>query len=125
MPGILPHLIAGGGMFITGRYYFKSYFDGDNKTKERLLLAVVCLSFGLLPDVFLGIYYMAHVLPLEVLLSYHNFTQLILLPLTIVLLLILTYRIDIKNGPVWIMGLWSILLHILMDFYIPGFNMWI
>ena len=76
MPGVLLHVMAGSTMFIIGRYYFKSYFDGDNKTRERLLLAVVCLSFSLLPDFFLGIYYMTHILPYEILLSYHYFAQL-------------------------------------------------
>jgi len=57
MPGAIPHLIAGSAMFIIGRYYFKNYFDGDDKTKERFLLLFVCLSFTFIPDFFLILYY--------------------------------------------------------------------
>lgn len=118
MPGILPHLIAGCTMFIIGRYYFKSYFDGDNKTKELLLLAVTCLSFSIIPDFFLGIYHTTHILPYDMLLPYHVFAHLVFSPIAIIVLLILKYRINTKRGPIWVMGLWSIILHITMDLFI-------
>lgn len=118
MPGLLLHLIAGCAMFVIGKYYFKSYFDGGNKTKERLLLAIVCLSFSIIPDFFLGIYYTTHVLPFKILLQYHNLLHIIISPMAIVVFLILGYLIDTKRGPIWVMGLWSIILHITMDLFI-------
>ena len=118
MPGILPHVIAGCAMFIIGRYYYRSYFDGDNKTKKLLLLAFVCLSFSFIPDFFLGIYYTTHILSRCTLIPYHNFTHAALIPIAIVALLII-YLINPKGKPVWVMGLWSIIIHIAMDFFIP------
>ena len=104
MPGVLVHLIAGSAMFFIGRYYFKNYFDGDHKKKERLLLAAVCLSFSLLPDFFLGIYYTTHILPFNFLVPYHIFTHLIFSPIAIAVLLILKYLVDTKREPVWVCG---------------------
>jgi len=125
MPGALPHLIAGCAMYITGRYYFRSYFDGDDKVKERLLLLFICLSFSLIPDFLLVIYYTTHVLPLEILFPYHDFVHIIAGPIAIVALLILKYGVDIERKPVWIMGMWSILLHITMDLFLPHNGVWI
>jgi len=125
MPGAIPHLIAASAMFIVGRYYFKRYFDGNDKAKERLLLAVVCLLFSVIPDFFLIIYYTTYMLPFDVLLPYHDFAHLIFSPIAIVSLLLLKYRVDVKRGPIWIMGLWCIMLHIAMDIAIPEFGVWI
>ena len=115
MPGAIPHLIAGSIMFIIGRYYFKSYFD----KKDKILLAIVCLIFSCLPDSFLAIYYTTHILSFEELLQYHILAHIIFTPLAVVGLLILRYMMDVKRKPVWIMGLWCILLHIVMDMFIP------
>lgn len=119
MPGVIPHLIAGSLMFIIGSYYFKNYFDDNNKTQKLFLLLVVCLSFSLLPDFFLIIYYSTYILPIEVLLEYHNFVFLISGPIAIVGLVILKFGTNIKTKPIWIMGLWCILLHIIMDLLLP------
>lgn len=125
MPGAIPHLIAGSLMFIIGRYYFKSYFDGDNKIKKQFLLLVICLSFSVLPDFLLIIHYTTYIFPIEVFLPYHNFVFLISGPIAIVALLILKYGVDIETKPVWIMGMWSILLHISMDLFLPHNTVWI
>ena len=66
MPGFLPHLIAGSALFVVGRFCFKKYFD--NKLKEQIILLVVCLSFSLIPDFFLGLYYTTHAFPFSLLL---------------------------------------------------------
>ena len=124
MPGALPHLIAGCTMYIIGRYYFKSYFDKNNKTKEKLLLAVVCLSFSFIPDVFAIIYHTTYILPFGILIQYHILAHLIFTPTAITILLILKYRVDTKKGPIWIMGLWCILLHIIMDLLIQETSVW-
>jgi len=125
MPGMIPHLIAGSAMSITGRYYFKSYFDGNDKVKERLLLFVVCLSFTFIPDFFLIIHYTTHILSFEAALPYHNFTLFVSAPIAIGGLVILKIWDNVKRKPVWIIGLWCILLHVVMDLFIGESGVWI
>jgi hypothetical protein len=125
MPGFLPHLIAGCAMFIIGRYYFKSYFDESEKAKKLFLLAVVCLSFSFIPDFFLIIYYTTHVLSFCDFLPYHDLLFFISGPIAIIGLLILKFGVDIKTKPVWIMGMWCILLHVTIDLFIPDMSVWI
>jgi len=125
MPGALLHLIAGCVMFIVGRFYFKNYFDGYDKTKERFLLAIVCISFSLLNDFGLIIYYTTHILPFETFLQYHDFVFLISAPIAIGGLVILKFWGNIKRKPIWIMGLWCILLHIAMDLFIQESGVWL
>ena len=124
MPGAIPHLIAGSAMFIIGRYYFKSYFDGDDKAKERFLLLFVCLSFTFIPDFFLIIYYTTKIFSFETALLYHDFVFIIVGPIAIFFLLLLKFGIKVKTKPVWIMGLWCIILHLIMDFFIPDNGIW-
>ena len=119
MPGVFVHLMTGSAMFFIGRYYFKNYFDDEHKKKERLLLGAVCLSFSLIPDFFLGIYYTTHILPFDFLVEYHIFSHLIFSPIAIAILLILKYLVNTNREPVWIMGLWCVVLHIVMDLFIP------
>jgi len=115
MPGVITHIIAGSIMSIIGRYYYKSFFDGSNKINERVLLVIVCLSFSCIPDFPLAIYYTTHILPFETLVVYHNFVHIVFSPIAIVVLVVLKYRIATKNEPIWIMGLWCIIIHIIMD----------
>ena len=113
MPGVLVHLIAGSAMFFIGRYYFKNYFDNDHN--KQLLLVITCLSFSFLPDIFLGIYYTTHILPREVLVTYHTIAHILFCPIAFVILLLM--RSDEKRKPLWAMGLWSIILHLSMDLF--------
>jgi hypothetical protein len=122
MPGIIPHLIAGSILFVIGRYYFRNYFEGEHKTKEQLLLAGACLFFSILPDVFLGVYYTTHLLPFRTASFLHSFTHVVLSPLVIIVLILLIYRVDLKRRSIWIMGVWSISLHLTMDFIIHVIN---
>lgn len=125
MPGVISHLIAGSIIGVIGRYYFKNYFDGDNKIGERVFLAIVCLSFSCIPDFPLAIYYSTHILPFETLLLYHNIVHVIFTPLAIGAFVVLKYWIDTKNEPIWITGLWCIIVHIIMDIIIPEHGIWI
>jgi len=118
MPGAIPHLIAGFSMIGIGRYYFKSYFDDDYKSKKLKLLVFTCLLFSFIPDFVLIIYYTTYILPFNTMCSYHTLVHLFLVPITIVLLFAIKYKTEIKSKPIWIMGMWSILLHITMDFLI-------
>jgi len=121
MPGLIPHLITGSVVYIIGRYFFRTYFKGDQKLKKELLLAVVCLTFSLLPDFFLGIYYLTHLEPASVLMPYQIFTHLILTPVAIGVLLLL-FLFDMKRRPIWITGASVLILHIIMDVLITETN---
>jgi len=125
MPGALIHLAAGATMFLIGRFYFKNFFEENNKIKENIILLFTCLFFSLIPDFFLIIYYTTYIEPYEVLLTYHNFVLIISGPIAISALLILKYKINLKRKPILIMGLWCILLHITMDVFIADTGIWI
>ncbi|HEC81974.1 MAG TPA: hypothetical protein ENI42_06085 [Thermoplasmatales archaeon] len=122
MPGAIPHIMAGSIVFIIGRYYFKSYFDD---TKEKMFLAIVCLFFSCLPDSFLAVYYTTHLLPFETLLRYHVFAHIVFTPLAVGGLLVLKYKVDVKRRSIWVIGLWCIVLHIVMDVVVPESGVWV
>ena len=84
--------------------------------KKQLLLVITCLSFSMLPDIFLGIYYTTHILSHEVLANYHAITHILFCPIAVAVLLLM--RADTKRKPFWAMGLWSIILHLSMDLFI-------
>lgn len=117
MPGLIPHLIIGSVLYLIGRYSFRAYFKGDQKLKKELLLAFVCLTFSLVPDFFLGIYYLTHLEPFDILIPYQTFTHLIITPVAIGVLLLL-FLFDKKRRPLWIMGASALALHIIMDLLI-------
>jgi hypothetical protein len=58
MPGALIHLAAGATLYLIGRLAFKNYFTGEQKRKNNLLLLLICLVFSMVPDFFMGIYYL-------------------------------------------------------------------
>jgi membrane-bound metal-dependent hydrolase YbcI (DUF457 family) len=121
MPGLIPHLIAGSILFLIGRVSFRTYFKGDQKLKKEFLLAVVCLLFSILPDFFLGLYYLARLEPVSILMRYQEFTHLILTPVAIGVLIPIIL-LDKKRRPLWIMGAIALILHIIMDLYIGETN---
>jgi hypothetical protein len=118
MPGVIPHLVAGSILFLIGRYYFSDYFKGEDKTREQLLLAGVCLFFSLLPDLFLGIHYTTHLLSFETAMHFQELAHLILIPLFLIGFILFIYGVDIKRKPIWIMGIWALALHLIMDFFL-------
>ena len=128
MPGALVHLTTGFIMFFIGKYYFRNYFQGEKKTKEKILLLLTCIFFSSIADIVLIIYYTTYILPYCTLLPYHNLIHLFLFPITITTLFIITYIVETKRKPIWIMGMWCLLLHLLMDLIIPDStipNIWI
>ena len=125
MPGAIPHLVAASAMFLIGIFYFKNYFKGKDKLKEKLLLAFICLNFTFIPDVILIIYYLTRIYPKEIFEPYQILFVLILIPISIVSLIIIKYVINTKKEPIWIMGFLCILLHITMDSFIEEINVWI
>jgi len=122
MPGLIPHLIAGAALYFIGVFYFRSYFKENN---NKLLLAIICLTFSVIPDLFLGLYYTTNILSFETLLPYHVFTHLILTPTVIIVFTLLLLKIDTKRKPIWIMGICALLLHIVMDLLIQETNLFI
>lgn len=131
MPGPIPHLIAGCTLFVIGRYYYRSYFD-DN-TNDKLLLAIVCIIFSFIPDIFLIIYYSSfipniflgidftsNIFSKDMFKPYHNLSHLVLYPVAIAGLIIVRYVVNPKRKPIWIMGLWAIIVHLTMDLHTHG-----
>ena len=121
MPGAIIHLITGSVLYLIGRFSFRSFFKDNQKLRKNLLLATVCISFSLLPDFFLGIYYLTHIEPASVLMPYQTFTHLQLTPIAIGLLIPIVL-LDAKRRPIWIMGTTALILHIIMDLYILETN---
>ena len=121
MPGLIPHLLAGSILVLIGRVSFRTYFKGDEKLKKNLVLAIICITFSLLPDFFLGIYYLTHLEPPSVLMPYQEFTHLILTPGAIGILIPIIL-LDKKRRPIWIMGATALILHIIMDILIIETN---
>ncbi|VVB62001.1 Uncharacterised protein [uncultured archaeon] len=117
MPGLIIHLIAGSAIYLIGRYSFRKFFDGPQKNKERSLLLFICLVFSIIPDAFLGIYYATNLLSFKTLLPYHVATHLIITPIAIIFFLLLMI-IDSKRKPIWLFGICTITLHIIMDQFI-------
>jgi hypothetical protein len=125
MPGAIPHVIAGCAMFIFGKYYFKSYFEGDEKANERHLLLIVCLTFTFVPDFLLIIYYTLGINPTYRIFFYHDLIHFIMVPIAIIYIIVLYDRIDEKRVPIWIVGMMCIILHVIMDLIIPDYGIWI
>ena len=124
IPGAIPHLLAGCVMFFIGWLYFRSYF-AEHANREKLYLLLVCLVFSLIPDFFGGLYHVFHFLPFEVVEPFHILLHVIVTPLSLIVLLLLLFKIDIKRRPMWIMGFGCIVVHIIMDLLIHEHSMWI
>jgi len=58
MPGAIPHLIAGFALFIIGRYYYKNFFNENNKSIKLSLLLFASLLFSISIDFLLILYYL-------------------------------------------------------------------
>ena len=117
MPGILTHLLAGGAIAIIGRIYFRNFFKDNQRFKKNILLAITCLLFSFIPDIFLGIYYTTYILPYHVLGYYHNLNHLVFSPLITIMLVELSL-LDKKRRIFWILGSTSLIIHLIMDIFI-------
>ncbi len=128
MPGAIPHITAAFTLFIIGRYYFKNYFTENNKYKKLLLLGFTCLLFSTIPDIFLIIYYITNTFSWTsfcAIVPYHNLMHIILFIIGFFGLIFIKFFTNIKSKPIWIMGMWALLLHITMDLLIPDTSIWI
>jgi hypothetical protein len=121
MPGVIIHLLTGSALYLIGRVTFRTYFKDHQKLRKNLRLAVLCLTFSILPDFFLGIYYLTHLEPASVMMPYQIFTHLVLTPIAIVVLLFIVI-FDKKRRPLWLLGALALLLHIVLDLFIQEAN---
>ena len=124
MSGFFPHLFAGFVSSVIGLYYFKNYFYGRKKNKEKILLVIICLFFSIIPDIFLIIYYLTNIYPKDFFFPFHNIVHFIIGPAAIISLLVLKYKTNVKRRPIWIMGFWSLLLHLSLDIFITEYSLW-
>ena len=125
MPGIIPHLLAGTGMFLIGEFYFHFKSKDNHPLSDHISLLAVTLFFSLFPDFPLGLYYVFGIYSTKILMEYHVFLHTIITPLSLVGLLIIKYVLNTKREPIWIMGIICILIHITMDAYIHEGGIWI
>ena len=125
MPGAVVHLIAGSAMFFIGWFYYSKYFETDQRIKELIILACVCLVFSILPDIVLVIYYTTYFVSFETSLFYHDLVSIILVPIAIISLFTLKYILKFKRKHMLILGIWCVLLHIAMDLFIEESGIWI
>jgi len=114
MPGILLHLLAGSVMSVIGRYRYPAFFKGEQKTEERAMLIGACLIFSVIPDAFLGLFYLYN-LPFDTMLSYHILLHAVFVPISLFFLIILKLYVDVKYEPIIVMSFWCVILHIIMD----------
>jgi len=125
MPGIIPHLFVGTGMFFIGEFYIHYKSKIIHSPIDHALLLCVTLFFSLFPDFPLGLYYLFNLYSLQILMEYHTLLHTIITPISIGGLLIIKYVVNTKKEPIWIMGLICILIHITMDTYIHEGGLWI
>ena len=125
MPGALLHITAGLTLFIIGKYYFKSYFNQEDKYRKLFLLAFVCVTFSIIPDIMLIIYYTTHLYTFCTFIPYHDSLHNIFFIISVIGLLFINFLSNIKNKPIWIMGMLALLLHTTMDLFVPDISMWI
>jgi len=124
LPGALPHLFAGSLMYFIGRYYYRSFFEGDEKSKERIRLFASCLFFSVIPDFVLVFYYTTYFYSFDLMWPLHSLVHILLLFFALLLLFILTFKNNIKKKPFLTMGMCCIILHVTMDFFIPDSGIW-
>jgi hypothetical protein len=114
MPGIVTHSMAGIIIGAIGLYYYREFFK-DNPKKQLILIAIA-LFFSFLPDIFLAIYYVTHILSFDILVYYHRFSHM-LFPIVAFIFLML-FRFDPKRKPYWAVALCAIVVHLAMDLLI-------
>ena len=124
MPGVLPHIIVGFALFIIGRYYYENFFNENDKSIKLSLLLFAILLFSIITDFLLILYYLNLTNEFSWsskydALPYHNFLHIILFIFALVGLIAIKYFSHIKNKPIWIMGMYAILVHITMDLFLP------
>ena len=125
MPGIIPHLITGLGFYLVGEVYYKFASKKKINKVDHILLLGVCLTFSLIPDFPLGIYYIFHIFTLDVSKYYHTLLHNIITPISLIVLVALIFLRKNKRTPIWVLGMICIIVHIIMDSYIHEGGLWL
>ena len=125
MPGIIPHLIAGVGFYLIGQTYYKYASKKKLNNDDHVLLIGVCLSFSLIPDFPLGLYYIFNLQPIKFLLEYHIFLHQIITPISLIILGGLFFLRKNKRAPIFMLGMICIIVHVVMDLYIHEGGLWL
>ncbi len=126
MPGAIPHITAGISLFIISVYYYKNYINENKKFIKLFLLAFACISLSIIPDSILILYYSTKEFSwssFQDTLPYHNLLHLILFIIAFFSFFIIKFFFNIKNKPIFIVGIAAIILHITIDIFLPGFNL--
>ncbi len=121
MAGVLYHLLAGSALALIGRYYYNTTFDGEHRLKERLYLIGTCLFLSVFPDMFIGLKIFFGTETMQ----FHLLLHVIALPISVFFLLMLHFYIDIKDEPIMVMGFISIVLHIILDYFVEEIGMFL
>lgn len=124
MPGAITHIIAGFSLSIIGIYYYKSYFNDENKYKKILFITFICIAFSIIPDIFLITYYITNLFTFCTFIPYHDALHRILFVAAIIGLIFIHFSSKIKNKPIWTMGMFALILHFIIDLILPDINMW-
>ena len=125
MPGFIPHFIAGNAMFLLGSYYIQNHTQLEFHTKNKLILYLICIGGSIIPDFPLAIYYGLHVGSYDALIEPHALLHYIISPVAVVFFISLDLMYPMKNRPLYIIGILSIILHIIMDALIKETGIWL
>ena len=125
MPGFILHFIAGNALFLIGSYGIQNYTQLELTWKKQILLYGVCIGSSIIPDFPLALYFAFHLGSYDLLLQPHAQLHYIISPLAVILFIILSFIFPVKNKPIWIMGIFCILIHIIMDSLIQETGIWI
>jgi len=123
MGGVLVHLCAGLLISIVAILYYRKYFE---KNEELLfILPFIAVWFSVFPDVFLGLYYILGISTFPVAVGIHMMAHTIFFVVSLVAVILLKFRIDIPNEPLFVIVFVSMVVHIIMDFFVPEMGIWI
>jgi hypothetical protein len=125
MPGFLPHFLMGNIIFLFGWQFMKVFSKEQYDKKDYFLLYIVCLIGSLIPDFPLGLYYLFGISSFESLLQYHITLHLLISPLAVSFFIVLNLIANVRTKPIWLFGVISVIIHILMDATIEEMGVWI
>jgi len=89
-----------------------------------MLLYAVCIIGSIIPDFPLGLYYVFHIGSYASLLPVHALFHTIITPSAIILFTVLSIIVDKHKRPIWLLGLMSVFIHIIMDYTIQEMGVW-
>jgi len=125
MPGAIPHIIAGFTLFIVGKFYYNDYLSEKNEIARNITLFLTCLFFSTIIDFVLIIYYLTKILPFDTMWPIHYLVHIIFLLFGILFFVINNTIFNLKIKPLINMAMICIFVHLIMDFFIPEYGIFI